>query len=231
MTRHVVPSPEARARALAAIAGVAAPTRAEHRRRESAVAMAAATATAALFFAMGGFGVGARPGALVAFTSGLGLVAAFAVTFGGLSRVESRSERSERRVLSMLGRPAEHLLLLCFALAPALTVVALGAAALWPGDVHEDVSPHAHLACLAVSLIQGALPLAALLLIRRGSDPIHPGLTGAVLGTIAGGWTSAMAYLRCPHASVAHGLVAPVAPVILLAALGCVLGRALLKIR
>jgi hypothetical protein len=223
MSRRAVPSPEARARAIAAVAEIAAPTRREHERRALALGLGAAIATTALFFAMGGLAVGERPGMLVAFTSGIGLAFAFAVTLGGLSR--------GRPPLAMLGRPAEHLLVVCFALAPALTVVALGAAALWPGDVHDDVSPRAQLACLAISLIQGALPLAAMMILRRGTDPLHPGLTGAVLGTIAGGWTSAMAYLRCPHASVAHWLVAHVSPVVLLAVLGYVLGRALLKIR
>jgi hypothetical protein len=215
---HPVPSAEARARALAAVTQIPSPTRGEHRTRALALAVGAVIGTAALFFAMGGLRMGARPSELVAFTCGLGLAVASAATFAGLSR---------RR--SMLGRPSHELLVVCFALAPLLTVVALSAAALWPLD--EDVSPNAHLACLAFTVIQGALPLAALFVFRRGTDPLHPALTGTVLGTVAGAWSSVMAYLRCPHASVTHWLVAHVLPVVVLAVVGLVLGRTLLKIR
>jgi hypothetical protein len=87
------------------------------------------------------------------------------------------------------------------------------------------------LACGAMTIAQGALPLLALLLPRRGSDPVHPALTGAALGMTAGGWAVVMAYLRCPHAAMTHALLAHVVPTLALAALGAALGGWLLRLR
>jgi hypothetical protein len=78
--------------------------------------------------------------------------------------------------------------------------------------------------------LQGALPLLALIVPRRGTDPVHPVFTGAALGMTAGAWTAMMAYLRCPHAVSLHCIVAHVVPMLVFAFVGALLGRALLKI-
>jgi hypothetical protein len=214
------PPGDLRARILAEVARTPAPTRAEHRKRIAIIAGIGALATTSLFFATGGFVKGARPIELVAFTAGFGLLAALVLT-----RVSSGVSGS------MLGRPRHVLLVVCVVAAPVLAIVALAAAALWPEHANEAIQTRSHLACGAITLLQGALPLIALVVPRRGSDPVHPAITGAALGMTAGAWTAMMAYLRCPHAAAIHCIAAHVLPTLVLTAAGALLGRALLKIR
>lgn len=209
-----------RARVLAEAARTPAPTRRQHRARALVSVAAGALATAALFFGAGGFAPGGRPAALVAFSAGLGLVAALVLT-----RVSSDARGS------MLGRPRPVLLLASAAATPALALVALAAAGAWPEHAVEEIEPQAHLGCGLVTLAQGAALLAALLVPRRGSDPIHPALTGAALGVTAGAWTAALAYLRCPHVAAAHCVAAHALPTLALGVAGAVVGRALLRLR
>ena len=209
-----------RARVLAEVARAPAPTRREHRTKVVVIAAVGALATIALFLASGGLQRGVRPVELVASTAGTGLLAAVVLT-----RVSAGTSRS------MLGRPRHVLLLGCVLGAVVLTVAACSAGGIWPEHAGEAVPPGSDLACGLLTFVQGALPLAALLVPRRGSDPVHPAVTGAALGMAAGAWAAMMAYLRCPHAAVLHVMVAHVVPTMLLAAAGAVLGRALLKMR
>lgn len=213
------PSADLRARLLEQVKQTPAPTRAEHRKRIAIIAVVGALATTSLFFAMGGFARGARPTELIAFTAGSGLLAAIVMT-----RVSGLGG-------SMLGRPRPLLLLACVVAAPVLACAALAATMIWPEHAAEDVPSHAHVACAAITLAQGALPLLALLLPRRESDPVHPAITGAALGMTAGAWTAMMAYLRCPHVPAAHCIMAHVLPTLLLTVVGALLGRLLLRVR
>jgi hypothetical protein len=213
------PSSELRARVLAEIGRTPAATRGEQKKRIAIIAAAGALATTALFFAMGGFTRGARPTELIAFTAGSGLLAALVMT-----RLSSRGD-------SMLGRPRPTLVLACVLAAPLLACAAFAATIIWPENAAEDVPGHAHVACAAMTLAQGALPLLALLLPRRDSDPVHPAITGAALGMTAGAWTAMMAYLRCPHVPASHCIIAHVVPTLLLTIAGAVLGRFLLRVR
>ena len=213
------PSAELRARVLADIGRTPALTRADHKKRIAIIATLGALATTALFFAMGGFARGVRPTELIAFTAGSGLLAAIVMT-----RVSSRGQ-------SMLGRPRPTLLLACVLAAPLLACAAFAATMIWPESAIEDVPTHAHFACAAMTLAQGALPLLALLLPRTGSDPVHPAITGAALGMTAGAWTAMMAYLRCPHVPASHCIIAHVVPTLLLTIAGALLGRFLLRVR
>ena len=209
-----------RARVLAEAARAPSSTRREHRTRVAIVTGAGVLAAAAFFFATGGLWRGSRPVELVAFTAGFGLVAALVLT-----RVSAGRPRS------MLGRPRHLLLLPCVLAAPLLALVALAAAGLWPEPAAEDVASTSHLACALLTIVQGALPLAALVVPRRGTDPVHPAITGAALGMTAGAWTATMAYLRCPHAAATHCIAAHVVPTLVLTAAGALFGRAVLKIR
>lgn len=213
-------SDDLRARILAEVKRTPSPTRSAYRARIAWIVGAGAVATSALFFAMGGFAPGTRPAELVAFTSGFALLAAVVLT-----RLSTGSSRS------MLGRPASVLVTASVLAAPVLALAALVAAMCWPTAAAEELPPRANLACAAMTLAQGALPLVALLAPRRGSDPIHPAITGAALGMTAGAWTAMMAYLRCPHAQALHCILAHVAPTLVLSALGAVLGWALLRIK
>lgn len=209
-----------RARILAEAKREPSPLRAEHRRRAGLVVGAGALATVGLFFGMGGSSRGARPVDLVVFASGCALAAAIVLT-----------RASSTRPRSMLPRPRPVLAAVVAASAPVLALFALASAALWPEPAAEDVPLRTHAACAAMTVVQGLLPLAILFTLRRGSDPVHPALSGAALGMTAGAWTAAMAYLRCPHAAASHCIVAHVAPVLLFAIAGAVLGRRMLDIR
>jgi hypothetical protein len=209
-----------RARVLAQVKTEPSPNRDAYRRRVAIVAGVGALATTALFFAMGGFAPGTRPVELVAFTAGFALFAAAVLT-----RI------STGRAGSMLGRPRSVLVTACVVAAPALALVALAAAMCWPGSASEETPSGANLACAAMTALQGALPLVALLVPRRGSDPLHPAITGAALGMTAGAWTAMMAYLRCPHAAALHCIVAHVGPTLILTALGAALGWVLLRVK
>jgi hypothetical protein len=213
-----------RARVLEEVKRAPSPTRAAHRRRVAMVATAGAVATTALFFAMGGFAPATRPVEYVAFTAGLALFAAAVMTrlSGGASGTSSRS---------MLGRPSSVLVTACVVTAPALALAALVAALCWPRAAAEPFPASANFTCAAMTLAQGALPLIALLLPRRGTDPLHPAITGAALGMTAGAWTAMMAYLRCPHAAAFHCILAHVGPTLVLTAIGALLGAALLRIK
>jgi hypothetical protein len=79
-------------------------------------------------------------------------------------------------------------------------------------------------------LLQGSLPLLAFVLLRRGSDPVHPALTGAALGATAGAVASVLAYVRCPHTDPFHCVVAHVLPIVVLTLAGFVAGRALIDL-
>jgi hypothetical protein len=217
--KHEEPSAELRARVLAEIGREPAPTRAAQQRRVALVALFGALATTSLFFAMGGFARGARPTELIAFTAGSGLLAALVLT------------RLSARGRSMLGRPAPVLVLACVVAAPILACAALAATMIWPEHATEDVPSRLDAACAGITLLQGALPLVALLLPRQGSDPVHPTITGAALGMTAGAWTATMAYLRCPHVPASHCIMAHVLPTLVLTAAGALLGRFLLRVR
>jgi hypothetical protein len=179
-----------------------------------------ALATALLFVGSGGMSRGTRPLEMVAFVAGSGLLAAAVLT---------RLSSGQRG--SMLGRPRSVLLTAVVVTAPLLAVIALLAAMLWPEPAAEEVGSKVHLTCGLMTVVQGALPLVALLLPRRGSDPVHPTISGAALGMTAGAWTVVMAYLRCPHASAIHCILAHVVPTLVLAALGVLVGWLVLRVK
>ena len=131
----------------------------------------------------------------------------------------------------MLGRPRSVLLAGVVVTAPLLALVALCATMAWPGAAIEEPGSTANISCALMTIAQGALPLLALLLPRRGSDPVHPAITGAALGMTAGAWTVVMAYLRCPHAAAMHCIIAHVVPTLVLTVLGAALGWLLLRVK
>jgi hypothetical protein len=129
---------------------------------------------------------------------------------------------------TMLGRSRRWLIAVT-ALAP---IVLLGWKVLWSALFGNlDESPRLGYRCLAMSLSMGTVPIVLLSLTRRGEDPRHPGLLGAAIGVAVGasGWV--LVDLWCPVAGIWHLLRGHVLPVLLLAALGAVLGSVLLALR
>jgi hypothetical protein len=215
------PSADLRARVLAETRREPSPTRDKHRRKVFLALSAAAVAALGLFFALGGLRPGPRPPELVAATTGFALLVALVLT-----RLSGPSPRS------MLGRPRAVVVAAVAGALLALVLVALAGAAVWPDIARADaVGRSVHVACGALLLVQGILPLVALFVTSRAADPRSPALTGAALGMAAGAWAATMAYLRCPHAAATHGLAAHVAPTLLLVALGAVVGYRLLRLR
>lgn len=210
------PSPELRAKILAAAQHEPAPTRSARRRRDALAATVGIAAMAALFFAFGGVKPGGRPAAMIVFAVGLAALAALAL----------------RTVLGarMLG-PSRRTLAAMTVLAPvACVAIAVVVATAWAMPDHA-LPMRSHVACTFMTIVHGALALGVMIATRRGSDPVHPALTGAALGVIAGAWAASLAWLRCPHVELGHGLVAHVAPIALAAALGAVVGRRALAIQ
>lgn len=207
-----------RARVLAEARAAPSPTRGVTQKRTLIATGGGVAVTLVLFLAQHPLQLGDRGADLVLSTAGLALVVALALT-----------QLSVRRGPSMLGRPRSHLAL-ALAVGAAVLLASAFVVLLRGGDV-ETVGPKAHVACGAVSLVQGAALFAALLFPRRASDPIHPALTGAALGLAAGAWTATMAYLRCPHADSIHCLLGHVVPAVLFGMAGALIGRRYLRLR
>lgn len=215
-----------RARVLAEVERSPSPARDATRRKTAAVTAALVLLTLATFVANRPFQPGERAGDLVFSTAGLALLVALALT-----------QLAARRGRSMLGRPRRVLVSICAAgglvlLASAVVVLLLGDG----GEVERvgrvgRVGPEMHARCGALTVVQGLALFVALLLPRRGSDPLHPAITGGALGLAAGAWTATMAYLRCPHADAAHCVAAHVVPALLFAAAGAAVGHVLLRVR
>ncbi|HEY8072593.1 MAG TPA: NrsF family protein [Labilithrix sp.] len=209
-----------RARVLAEVKKTPSPTREEYRRRVSAVVLVGAIGATAVFFATGRIVPGERPMEMILFSVGFALFAAAVLT-----------RLSTGRPGSMLGRSRTVLVTGFVVTAPLLAIAALFAEWCWHGAATEPVGMNVHSACAALTLAQGVLPLGAFLVPKRGSDPVHPVITGAALGMTAGAWSAMMAYLRCPHAASFHCIVAHVGPTLVLAAVGAVLGWAILRVK
>lgn len=212
------PSSELRARVLAEVATTPSATRSEVARRALIGTAAGLLATVVLFVVMGGITSGARPGWLVALTGALGFVVAFGLTLA------LRQQRAR------LGGPRAVLVGVALLTSPVLALVTLAAGSLTPGG-HDVVGAQTDALCGAMTVAQAALPLFVLLAPRRGTDPVHPAALGAALGATAGAWAATMAFLRCPHTSVLHGVLAHAGPVVLIAGLGAALGARWLGLR
>lgn len=131
----------------------------------------------------------------------------------------------------MLGRSRSALILGGLLAIGLLAVVPFVAIAQWIDSPAEAAGHYADVACGALTFLQAAVPLLALMIWRSGTDPVHPGFTGAVLGGAAGAMAASMAYLRCPHTAMAHLLMAHVAPTIVLTGVGAVIGYFALRLQ
>lgn len=215
-TPHELPSraPSAlRDRVLSTVAKVPSRTRREGRVRATLFYALAIVPSLVLFEAWGGFGHSAgRPRALT-------LVVAMGAAIGACACAAIAWWRSG----SMLGRPTSLLAVppLVF---PGLTLA-------WLTLFHARyVEPFARVGyrCLALSLLAGGALLGAALWLRRGTVLRTEALAGAALGTTAASFAAIEVDLWCPLTNVAHSLIGHVLPIVLLTALGALLGRAFL---
>jgi hypothetical protein len=210
-------SPEQRARVLAAVGGIPAPTRSALLRRQAWLISAGVASALTLFLDAGGLRATGRPPSLVAWTA-LGTACFVGV---GMWFLFSRGRSGFRRGWAVLGLAA---------LAPAAGFV------LW----RYGLSSLYHLAapwptrtgyrCFAMSVATGGLLLGATLAAWRHVDPMTPRATGAAFGAGAGLGSALLIDLWCPVSYVPHLLLGHVLPIAVLAAAGAALGGRILGV-
>ncbi|MBI3784348.1 MAG: DUF1109 family protein [Deltaproteobacteria bacterium] len=86
------------------------------------------------------------------------------------------------------------------------------------------------LRCLSLSLLIAIGPLLTFLAVRR-TAPVRPALNGASMGVAAGACAWGAVDLWCPVAALPHLLLGHALPLCILAAIGALLGEAVLKVR
>lgn len=209
--------PQLRARILAEAKSVPSETVAER-----AVGARVAIALAALCVTALAYEVGfprKRPTeVLVALAVG-GAIAALAVTWMAVARGKST-----------LGRPVPVLGTVA-ALAPfGILAFACLVAAFDHGVVLMGGTPKQHLSCALFSLAFAAGPFAALVYVRRGSDPVHPRALGAAVGAAAGAWGAAMIDVHCSLTTIEHLTLGHALPIVVMTLLGALLGARILGV-
>jgi hypothetical protein len=216
----VVTLPEhLRTRVLDAARRAPVPTRPETQAQHTALLVAAIASSLVVFVASGGARPTERPYELMVQTAlGALCVAAIAVLLG------------LRRGTTMLGRPALVLIGLSLLAPLALLAWKFGVSSGYPGMTRvwpERIG----FRCLRLGLLTASFPFAAMIAIRRRSDPAHPRLTGAAIGTAVGTASWFLVDLWCPVANVPHLLLGHVLPLVLLTITGAVLGGRLIAVR
>lgn len=205
--------PDLKRRVLAAAQDEPSPTRGEAQRRASWLIAGAAIGMVAAYLLVVSVmdAPFERPGVLS--------LGAFA---GALSIAASALWISLARGRSTLGRP-RGALIASAASAPALL---LGWKLGWSGALGAVAEAPARLGlrCLLLCLITSALPLTLLLLARRGTDPRHPAVTGAALGAAVGALAWGLTDLWCPVTGPRHLLLGHLLPVLVVTAVGAVVG-------
>jgi len=214
-----LPPPDLRARVLAATRQTPSPARAQVTQTTRLLVLLAISSSLAVFFGTGGFQLGNRPVGFVIMTGlGWGILTILAI------RVAFVRQRS------MLG-PSRQVLIALAVLTPAtLFVWTVGWLKVWPEAELFDGPWWAYLVCFSLTGTLGLLPLIALAIARRGSDPVHPRATGAALGAAMGAWAGTLIDMHCRCATVPHIAFSHVLPMILLAALGALAAPRILSI-
>ncbi|HTQ45246.1 MAG TPA: NrsF family protein [Polyangiaceae bacterium] len=208
-------SPSEKARLLEQMRRVSVPPRRIVRVREWIVLPVGVIVAATLYFALNGPEHGSgRPTWLYA-AEALTWVAVAAVSMVGALGHGTQSSWQPRGVLLAvaLGAPAVLFAAMC----------ALGAAA-EPHMAGAGVDAPRGIKCLELTLAAAVFPLMALLHLRRESDPVHPAFTGAALGSASGASAGVMVEFWCPVATTAHIALGHVLPILVLSALGALLG-------
>jgi hypothetical protein len=211
--------PDLKRRILAATAAEPSPTR-RQRRIRSAIRIASALAVPlVLFLLAGGPRVGPRPLGLVAMTAlGTSGIAASAL-FVAIGRGSSMLGRSRGQLLGTA------------AIVP-IAFLLWKVVASWGVPHMMDPWPtRPGLRCFALTALFAAWPVAALIWDRWGSDPVHPRALGVTLAVAASAAAAALVDLWCPVGHVPHLVVGHVAPILLLGALGALVGARALGVR
>ncbi len=212
----MTPQAALKMRVLEAARSRSSPTRAEAARQTVVYVVGSAIVGVSIFLGLGGFRPIPRP-EWYRFGTAVGwAIVAVCATWGGVTRGTGVFGRSRAWLVALAaGTP-----LLLFLWMTAWNVTCPGP---WPERLG--------LRCLSMTLALGVLPLVTLLDARRYANPVHPVATGAVLGAAAGAWAGILVDLWCPISYSSHVLLGHVAPLVLLTALGGLLGRRFVGIR
>jgi hypothetical protein len=127
----------------------------------------------------------------------------------------------------MLPRPRWQIALLVVLVPSALFAWKVVWSARYPGMM-VDWPGRPGLRCFFLTMGLGLGPLASLAVLYRNSEPLRPGFVGAAMGVAIGAAAWVLLELWCPVAYPRHLLVGHVAPTLLLAMIGAVLGRSVM---
>jgi hypothetical protein len=134
---------------------------------------------------------------------------------------------------SMLGRPTSHRVAVAVLTPAALTVAAVVGSLVWSQTIDPGAGVMAYVAhvnCFVWTLVFAAGPLLAFGVVGRRSDPVAPAMGGAAMGAAAGAWGGLGIELFCKQATPVHVFLGHVAPVVLLALVGAVVGDRVLRV-
>jgi hypothetical protein len=132
---------------------------------------------------------------------------------------------------SMLGRPLRWRLATTVLTPLVLLATWIPVTMYWPQTLSDASTPIRHAGCVLGTFALAAGPLVAFFRLRRRSDPVHPWLTGAAIGTAAAAWGAMAMPLVCGFTSPLHMILGHLLPVILIAGLGGALGERLVALR
>ena len=211
--------PDLRASILREAGKLPSPKRSETR-RANAIAIVLGVATSATMIAALGLTLGGRPMPFVVLT----LVGWAAIAFATSAVASARGK-------TMLGFARVVIVVFAIASAPAIFAWVMGCTIGWP-EVREGAGTiRQHVACLVATLLLSTGPLVALAFVRRASDPVHPRATGAAIGAAAGAWGGVLIDMHCPINQPMHVALAHVAPVVIYATIGALIGSRLFGVR
>jgi hypothetical protein len=173
----------------------------------------------ASFLVAGGLRPASRPESLLVGTMAGALTVAVLAVLVGIHRGRS-----------MLPRPRWQLAVLVALVPAALFAWKIAWSARYPGMM-VDWPERPGLRCFLLTLAMGVGPLVSLMVLHRNSEPIRPGLVGGAMGITVGAVAWVFLELWCPVAFPRHLLIGHVAPALVLAILGSILGRATMGLR
>ena len=219
----VSPSDDLKARVLVSVQRVPAPTRDRARRATLLILLGAAAIATSLYQTLGGADHGSgRPQEFFLESISVWVVAALVSVWVAVGKGRAP-----------MGRPRPWLIAVAagMPLFIFLTTLALGGATAAGNQALATVDPRPGAKCFAMTIAAAAVPLFALLFVRRRSDAVHSMAHGAALGAAFGTFAGVWVCSWCPDASPRHIALGHVVPLVALSLAGAVFGRRLLASR
>jgi hypothetical protein len=213
------PTPDLKRRVMDAVRTEPAPTPGLVRQRARLVLGICAAIAFGIFFWFGGVRVFDRPTLLVVWTVLGWSAAASAAAWIGVARGRS-----------MVGRTTASLVTLIVATPLVVLGWKIGVTILFAPETMGAWPGRPGFRCLGLSLAMAVPLLVAFVVVRRRSDPLHPGFAGSALGIAAGVFAGTLVDLWCPIAYLPHVLLGHIVPLLVVAAFGAWAGRRFLRL-